>query len=92
MAANVSPEGRNLFIAIHKIFKEVRWRNSDIVIYDQVSFTTKSVITFKLILYFQVIITPPYKVDDIKGNVNSKEYGYVRRVVSIADSLVSSFV
>lgn len=34
MSANVTPEGRSLFIAINKIFKEVRWRNSDIIIWD----------------------------------------------------------
>lgn len=34
MSANVTPEGRSLFIAINKIFKEVRWRHSDIIIWD----------------------------------------------------------
>ncbi|KAF5283198.1 hypothetical protein FQA39_LY17390 [Lamprigera yunnana] len=64
MSANVSPEGQRLFIAIAKIFKEVRWRNSDIVVWDH-----------------QVIISPPYQLDDIKGNINSKEYGYIKKVV-----------
>ncbi|KAF2880553.1 hypothetical protein ILUMI_25624 [Ignelater luminosus] len=64
MSANVSPEGQRLFIAIAKTIKEVRWRNSDIVVWDH-----------------QVIISPPYQLDDIKGNINSKEYGYIRKVV-----------
>lgn len=30
----------------------------------------------------KVIISPPYLLDDIKGNTQSKEYVYIRKVVS----------
>lgn len=29
----------------------------------------------------KVVISPPYQVEDIKGNTQSKEYGYIRKVV-----------
>ncbi|XP_066144178.1 protein LSM12 homolog B-like [Euwallacea fornicatus] len=35
IAANVSPEGQTLFIALSKTIQEVRWRNSDIIIWNQ---------------------------------------------------------
>lgn len=66
MSANVSPEGQRLFIAIAKTIKEVRWNNSDIVVWEN-----------------KVIISPPYKVENIKGNSNSREYSYIRKVVCI---------
>lgn len=75
LSANVSPEGRSLFIAINKIFKEVRWRNSDIVIWDH-----------------QVVITAPYKLENVKGNANSKEYVYVKKVVSILEVRVNKMI
>lgn len=64
MSANVSPEGQRLFIAIAKTIQEVRWRNSDIIVWDQ-----------------KVVISPPYQLENIRGNANSKEYTYVRKVV-----------
>lgn len=35
------------------------------------------------LVFQQVIISPPYQLDDIKGNTNSKEYGYIKKVVGI---------
>nr|XP_022920419.1 protein LSM12 homolog [Onthophagus taurus] len=64
MSANVSPEGQRLFIAISKTISEVRWSNSNIVVWEN-----------------DVVICPPYQVDDIKGNLNSKGYAYIRKVV-----------
>lgn len=64
MSANVTPEGQRLFIAIAKTIKEVRWINSDIVVWDQA-----------------VVISPPYQLEDIRGNTGSREYTYIRKVV-----------
>lgn len=64
MSANVSPEGQRLFIAIAKMIQEVRWQNSDIVVFDQA-----------------VIISPPYQLENIRGNTTSQEYSYIRKVV-----------
>lgn len=30
----------------------------------------------------KVVIKPPYQVNDIQGNIQSREYGYIRKVVS----------
>lgn len=35
ISANVSTEGQNLFIAIGKTINEVRWINSDIVVWNK---------------------------------------------------------
>ncbi|ENN75043.1 hypothetical protein YQE_08359, partial [Dendroctonus ponderosae] len=35
ISANVSVEGQSLFLALSKIIQDVKWRNSDIVIYNQ---------------------------------------------------------
>ncbi|XP_018561545.1 protein LSM12 homolog [Anoplophora glabripennis] len=64
ISANVSSEGQSLFIAIAKTINEVRWRNSEIVIWNH-----------------EVIISPPYQLENIQGNTTSKEYGYIRKVV-----------
>ncbi|KAG5891104.1 hypothetical protein JTB14_028492 [Gonioctena quinquepunctata] len=64
ISANVSSEGQSLFIAIAKTISEVRWSNSEIVVWNQ-----------------EVIISPPYQLENIRGNINSKEYGYIRKVV-----------
>ncbi|XP_056633483.1 protein LSM12 homolog A-like [Diorhabda sublineata] len=63
-AANVSSEGQSLFIAIAKTISEVRWNNSEIVVFNQ-----------------DVTISPPYQLENIRGNINSKEYIYIRKVV-----------
>lgn len=64
MSASVTPEGQRLFVAIAKTIKEVRWRNSDIVVWET-----------------KVIITPPYQLENIRGNSNSPEVVYIRKVV-----------
>lgn len=35
MSPNVTPEGQRLFIAIAKTINAVRWRNSDIIVWDE---------------------------------------------------------
>lgn len=35
MSPNVTPEGQRLFIAIGKTINTVRWRNSDIIVWDE---------------------------------------------------------
>lgn len=35
ISANVSTEGQSLFLALSKMINEVRWRNSEIIIWDQ---------------------------------------------------------
>ncbi|VEN46823.1 unnamed protein product [Callosobruchus maculatus] len=64
ISANVSSEGQSLFIAIAKTISEVRWSNSEIVVWNQ-----------------EVIISPPYQLENIQGNSNSKEYIYIKKVV-----------
>lgn len=64
ISANVSTEGQSLFIAIAKTIKEVRWRNSEIVVWNQ-----------------EVIISPPYQLENIRGDTKSKEYNYIKKVV-----------
>ncbi|XP_019869248.1 protein LSM12 homolog B [Aethina tumida] len=64
ISANVSEEGKSLFLAISKVITEIRWRNSEIVVFNQ-----------------DVIISPPYQLENIKGNINSKEYGFIKKVV-----------
>ncbi|RZC34205.1 AD domain containing protein [Asbolus verrucosus] len=64
ISANVSSEGQSLFIAIAKTIKEVRWRNSEIVVWNQ-----------------EVIISPPYQLENIRGDTKSKEYLYIKKVV-----------
>ncbi|KAJ8917289.1 hypothetical protein NQ315_002307 [Exocentrus adspersus] len=64
ISANVSSEGQSLFIAIAKTINEVRWRNSEIVIWNH-----------------EVIISPPYQLENIRGNTTSKGYSYIRKVV-----------
>ncbi|CAH1118690.1 unnamed protein product [Phaedon cochleariae] len=64
ISANVSSEGQSLFIAIAKTISEVRWNNSEIVVWNQ-----------------EVIISPPYQLENVRGNTNSKVYEYIRKVV-----------
>ncbi|CAH1279324.1 unnamed protein product [Diabrotica balteata] len=64
ISANVSSEGQRLFIAIAKTISEVRWNDSEIVVFNR-----------------DVIISPPYQLENIRGNTNSKEYTYIRKVV-----------
>ncbi|XP_060533563.1 protein LSM12-like [Cylas formicarius] len=64
IAANVSSEGQSLFIAISKVIQEVRWRNSDIIVWNQ-----------------EVIISPPYQPDNIRGNTSSKGYSFIKKFV-----------
>ncbi|CAH1961854.1 unnamed protein product [Acanthoscelides obtectus] len=64
ISANVSSEGQSLFIAIAKTISEVRWCNSEIVVWNQ-----------------EVIISPPYQLENIRGNSSSKEYTYIKKVV-----------
>ncbi|CAH1115281.1 unnamed protein product [Psylliodes chrysocephalus] len=64
ISANVSSEGQSLFIAIAKTISEVRWNNSEIVVWNH-----------------DVIISPPYQLENIRGNANSREYTYIRKVV-----------
>ncbi|CAH0549382.1 unnamed protein product [Brassicogethes aeneus] len=64
ISANVSEEGKGLFLAIAKVIDNIRWRNTEIVVFNQ-----------------DVIISPPYHLENIKGNTNSKEYGFIRKVV-----------
>ncbi|KAJ8940004.1 hypothetical protein NQ318_012926 [Aromia moschata] len=48
-----------------KTINEVRWRNSEIVIWNH-----------------EIIISPPYQLENISGNTTSKGYSYVKKVVS----------
>ncbi|XP_017768907.1 PREDICTED: protein LSM12 homolog [Nicrophorus vespilloides] len=64
LSSSVPPEGQRLFVAISKMFKEVQWRNADIVVWNS-----------------QVIITPPYQVENVKGNTDSKEFSFVKKLV-----------
>lgn len=63
MSSSVTPEGQRLFLAIAKTIKEVRWRDNDIVVFDD------------------VVISPPYQLDNMKGSASSKEYTYIRKLV-----------
>ncbi|KAK9892386.1 hypothetical protein WA026_019838 [Henosepilachna vigintioctopunctata] len=63
-STNASSEGQSVFIAISKTIDEVRWRNSEIVVWNH-----------------EVIISPPYQLENIRGDPNDKGYGYIRRVV-----------
>ncbi|XP_025834204.1 protein LSM12 homolog A [Agrilus planipennis] len=67
MSSSVTPEGQRLFVTIGKTIKDIRWRNTDIVVWDQ--------------QVGCVVITPPYQLEDIQGNSNSMEYSYIRKVV-----------
>ncbi|CAG9862144.1 unnamed protein product [Phyllotreta striolata] len=63
ISANVSSEGQSLFIAISKTIPEVRWKDSDIVVFSGVT------------------ISPPYQLENIRGNKTNGDYKYVRKIV-----------
>ncbi|KAL1488279.1 hypothetical protein ABEB36_015232 [Hypothenemus hampei] len=64
ISANVSTEGQSLFVALSKMIKEVRWRNSDIVIWEQ-----------------EVVISPPYQLENVRGNAGSNGHKYILKLV-----------
>lgn len=64
ISANVSTEGQSLFLALSKMINEVRWRNSEIIIWDQ-----------------EVVISPPYGLDNVKSNTNSSGLKYILKLV-----------
>lgn len=52
ISANVSEEGKSLFLAISKVITEIRWRNSEIVVFNQdVSFYLYSFFLLMLIFH-----------------------------------------
>ncbi|KAL3271718.1 hypothetical protein HHI36_022189 [Cryptolaemus montrouzieri] len=63
-STNASSEGQSVFIAIAKTIDEVRWRNSEIVVWNH-----------------EVVISPPYQLENIRGDPNNKGYGYIKKVV-----------
>lgn len=64
LAAGVSPEGQQLYMAISKtINNEVTWSGANIVVFTDVT------------------ITPPYKVENVGGNPDSRQLAYVRKIV-----------
>lgn len=53
ISANVSSEGQSLYIAISKTISEVRWNNSEIVVWNQeVRYCVYHVFTFTSITNF----------------------------------------
>ncbi|XP_058468076.1 LSM12 homolog A [Malaya genurostris] len=63
LAAGVSPEGQNLFLAIARTINQVSWSGPNIVVFQDVT------------------ITPPYKVDNVNGSPDSRQLTYVKKIV-----------
>ncbi|XP_044763938.1 protein LSM12 homolog [Coccinella septempunctata] len=66
-STNASTEGQSVFIAIAKVIDEISWRNSEIIVFNQE--------------FSQVIISPPYQLENIKGDPNHKGFTYIKKVV-----------
>lgn len=63
LAAGVSQEGQNLFLAIARTINQVSWSGPNIVVFQDVT------------------ITPPYKVDNVVGSPDSRQLTYVKKIV-----------
>ncbi|XP_062539215.1 LSM12 homolog A-like [Armigeres subalbatus] len=63
LAAGVSQEGQNLFLAIARTINQVSWQGPNIVVFQDVT------------------ITPPYKVDNVNGSPESRQLTYVKKIV-----------
>ncbi|EDS27965.1 conserved hypothetical protein [Culex quinquefasciatus] len=63
LAAGVSQEGQNLFLAIARTINQVSWNGPNIVVFQDVT------------------ISPPYKVDNVNGSPDSRQLTYVKKIV-----------
>ncbi|XP_004922171.1 protein LSM12 homolog A [Bombyx mandarina] len=67
LSACLDPEGQRLFMAIARVIDDVSWAGQSIRVYNN--------------KIHQVMITPPYKVDDVIGEKDSQSYNYIKKFV-----------
>ncbi|XP_044732586.1 protein LSM12 homolog [Chrysoperla carnea] len=65
LSAGVSPDGQRLFMQISKLIN------------DEVTWRGSDIVVWQE----EVIISPPYGLKDIRGNAESKEFTYIKKVV-----------
>lgn len=97
ISAGVSPEGQKLYMAISKTIKEVsfapnfshfffhpvqfienfnRLKIQNVFVYMQVTWMGTSIVVFN-----DVKIRPPYRLENVTGQPGSKQLNYVRKMV-----------
>lgn len=89
MSAGVSPEGQKIFLAISKVINEVsvqynpsfEFSSSYVFTYNFVYFVQVAWMGTNIVVFNDVTIRPPYRLENVCGHQGSKQLNYVRKIV-----------